>query len=600
VPAGRAALFVFDAAAGAIIGLAVAESANASTPRVLVQDGDRWLVFEQPVEVLEAREPGDVLDLLRLADGALAAGRWLAGYVGYEAAAAFGLATQPPDPDGPPVFWLGVFEAPCETSVELPGDGAPSPQHWRPALDPRAYAAALASVHERIAAGDTYQANVTFPLVAPLAGEAFELFARLVAVQRPSHAAFLDLGRFAVASASPELFFRREAGVLTARPMKGTAPRGATAEKDAALAAALRGSEKERAENLMVVDMLRNDLGRVAEVGSVSVEQLFEIERYPTLLQMTSSVRARSAAPLSAVLAALFPCASVTGAPKARTMEIIAATEIVPRGVYTGAIGWAAPGGDACFSVAIRTVVADRLRGTLAYGVGSGVVADSDAEREYEECLLKARVLEEPPFSLVETMAFLPGEGFRLLDGHLARLAASARHFAFPFQPARIEAELRRVASSAPGPLRVRLLLRADGTPVVQAAALPAPPQRPLRVGLAARPVDSGSPWLYHKTTRREVYEDAAASRPDCDDVLLWNERGELTESSVANVVVELAGVRVTPPVACGLLPGVERSRALVERRAREAVVRLSDLRAGRRVWLLSSLRGVREAVFVG
>jgi para-aminobenzoate synthetase/4-amino-4-deoxychorismate lyase len=581
----------------------MAALAHAPMPRppfVLVQDGERFLLFEGPLEVLEAREPGAVADVLRRADEALAASRFVAGYLGYEAAAAFSLPTRAPDPEGPPLAWLGVCEsaAAAEPPRVEPGEVAPAAR-WEPSLDAAGHAAALARIHAHLAQGDTYQVNFTFALGAALAEEPHALFARLVAVQRPRHAALVDLGRFAVACASPELFFRREDGILTTRPMKGTAPRGLTPEEDEALAESLRGSEKERAENLMIVDMLRNDLGRVAEVGSVEVPALFEVERYPTLLQMTSTVTARSEAPLSAVMEALFPCASVTGAPKRRTMEIVAATEARPRGVYAGAVGWAGPQGRASFAVAIRTVVADRDRGLATFGVGSGVVADSRAAAEYAECLLKARVLEEPAFALVETMAFHPGEGYRRLEGHLARLAQSARHFGFPLDMKRVEAALRAVVEGGVA-VRARLLLHADGRVEVQCGALPPPAKRPLRVGLAARPVDPRSVWLRHKTTRRDAYDEAVASRPDCDDVLLWNDRGELTESSIANVIVEVGGLRLTPPVDCGLLPGVERARAIAEGRAREAVVRLADLRPGQRIWLVSSLRGVREARLVG
>jgi para-aminobenzoate synthetase/4-amino-4-deoxychorismate lyase len=580
----------------------VAAWAPPAAPCAVVQDGERWLAFEAPIAVLEAREAGGVLSMLREADSALAAGHHVAGYLAYEAAAAFGLATLPRDLDGPPLVWLGVFAAPREVEPPGPPAGpAPGPGSFEPALDARGYAVRFERVKERIAAGDTYQVNLTFPMRGTLAEEPAVLFARLVAAQRPRHAAFLDLGRFAVASASPELFFRgSEDGSLVTRPMKGTAPRGATPDADEAAAAALRGSEKQRAENLMIVDMLRNDLGRVAELGSVETGRLFEVERYPTLLQMTSEVRARSRAPLSRLLAALFPCASVTGAPKARTMEVVAANEVAPRGVYTGAIGWAGPSGRCGFSVAIRTVVADRARGTASFGTGSGVVADSTAADEYAECLLKARILEEAPFALVETFALLPGEGFRGLDGHLARLAASARHFGFPLEMRRVEDALRQAAPRVVGSARARLRLDSDGQVAVEVTALPPPPSRTLQVGLAARPVDPASVWLYHKTTRRETYDEAAASRPDCDDVLLWNERGELTESTIANVVVEIAGQRLTPPVSCGLLPGVERARALAEGRAREGVVRLTDLRPGQRLWLISSLRGSREARLVG
>jgi para-aminobenzoate synthetase/4-amino-4-deoxychorismate lyase len=583
-----------------MIPAAVSPQAPPTAPFALVQDGGRFLLFEAPLAELVARDAADVRAVLAEADTALAAGRFVAGYLAYEAAAAFGFATRSPDPDGPPLVWLGVFEAPREAEPPRAEPGGPVPAaRWEPALDAAGHADALVRIHERLASGDTYQVNFTFPLRAPLAEDPLALFGRLLAAQQPRHAALVDLGRFAVVCASPELFFRREGGRLTTRPMKGTAARGVTPEEDEAQAAALRESEKERAENLMIVDMLRNDLGQVAEVGSVEAPALFEVERYPTVLQMTSTVTARSRAPLSALMAALFPCASVTGAPKKRTMEIVAEAETSPRGVYTGAVGWAGPDGTATFAVAIRTVLADRERGLASFGVGSGVVADSVAEREYEECLLKARILDEPAFALLETMAFHPGEGYRRLEGHLARLARSARHFGYPLDMRRVEEALRDVAVRGAA-VRARLLLHPDGRVEVQPGALPPAATRPLRVGISARPVDPRSVWLHHKTTRREIYDEAVASRPDCDDVLLWNDRGELTESCVANVIVEIGGQRLTPPLGCGLLPGVERARAIAEGRAREAVVRLGDLRPGQRLWLVSSLRGVREARLVG
>ena len=571
-----------------------------TAPFALAQDGTRFLLFETPLEVLEARDAASVPAVLREVDAALAAGRWVAGFLGYEAAAAFGLAVRAPDPDGPPLAWLGVFEGPREVEPPRAGVGGPAPDaRWEPALDAAGHAAALARIRDRIVAGDAGLVNFTFPLRAPLAEEPLALFARLLAVQRPRHAALVDLGRFAVVSASPELLFRLEGGRLEARPLKGTAARGLTPEEDAACASALRDSEEERAGNLLVVDALRNDLGPVAEAGSVEVPAFFDVERYPTVLHLTSTVTARSRAPLSAVIGALLPCASVTGAPKKKAMEIVAATEAVPRGIYAGTVGWAGPDGAASFNVAVRTLVADREQGLATFGVGSGVVADSAAPRAYEECRLKARVLDEPAFALLETMAFLPGEGYRQLEGHLARLARSARHFGFPLDMKRFEEALRDAAAPAVA-MGARVLLHADGHVEVQTGSLPLPPRRPLRVGIAARPVDPRSVFLHHKTTRREAYDAAVLSRPDCDDVLLWNDRGELTESSVANVIVEVGGQRLTPPLSCGVLAGVERARAIAEGRAREAVVRLSDLRPGQRLWLASSLRGVREARLVG
>jgi para-aminobenzoate synthetase/4-amino-4-deoxychorismate lyase len=580
---------------------AVASSSPPSPPFVLVQDGTRLLGFDAPSTTLETRDPGAVPGLLEEADRRLAGGSWVAGFVSYEAARGFGLVTRLPDPDGPPVAWLGVFDGPREAEWPRAPLGPPPAVRWQPALDPESYADAVERIRARIVAGDTAQANFTFPLVAALAEDPFALFARLVAGQRPRHASYVDLGRFVVASASPELFFRVENGVATARPMRGTAPRGRSGDEDARRAGALRSSEKERAANRTIVDVLRDDLSRVAETGSVEVVDLFDVETYPNLLQMTSTLRARvGRASLSSLVAALFPCASVTGAPRVRTMEILAAREVAPRGVYTGSIGWASPHGDASWSVAIRTAVADRERSAVVYGVGSGVVADSEPAAEYAECLGKARVLEEPVFALLETLAFLPGDGFHHLEGHLARMAASARHFSFPFDGRRVQQALREAAAPGTGAMRVRLLLHTDGRVAVETDPLAPPPSGRLRVGLAARSVDPESVWLYHKTTRREVYDEALASRPDCDDVLLWNARGEVTESAVASVIVEVAGTRLTPPLSCGLLPGVERARVLAEGRAREAVVRLADLREGSRLWLASSLRGVREGVFVG
>ena len=571
-------------------------------PWALVQDGQRLLRFQRPEAVIEARAVAEVPEALRRLDAAQAAGRWVAGYLAYEAAGAFGLSTHRPDPAGPPLLWLGVFGSPEAVAPLVPAAGAarvPGMDRWQPGLDAAGHAEALATVHERIAAGDTYQVNFTFPMSAPLGEDPLDLFWRLLAVQRPLHAAFVDLGRFAVASASPELFFHLEGGVLTTRPMKGTGPRGLTLDEDGRRADALRESEKDRAENLMIVDMLRNDLGRVAEIGSVEVPSLFEVERYPTLLQMTSTVTARSRASLVEILAALFPCASVTGAPKKRTMEIIAAHERGPRGVYTGTVGWADPDGRACFNVAIRTAVADRELGRLSYGVGSGVVADSVAAEEYAECLLKARILEERPFSLLETLAFRPGEGYRRLEGHLARLRGSARYFGVPLDEARVEQALREAAGTTEE-TRVRLLIHGDGGVAFESQPLPPASPEPLRVGLAARPVDPGSVWLHHKTTRREVYDEALASRPDCDEVVLWNSRGEITEATTANVVVEVAGRRATPPVSSGLLAGVERSHLLAEGGVRESIVSVGDLRPGQRVWLVNSVRGLRAAEYVG
>jgi len=572
----------------------------------LLQDGRRFLQFEGPESVVTAFTASEVLRALCELDRAASQGFWAAGFLAYEAAAAFGLAVLPPQP-GLPLVWFGLYRdaRPAEPPA-APVTGVETKGSWEPALDASRHARALASLQERIAAGDTYQVNFTFPLCAPLIGDPWACFSSLFQAQRPGYAAYLDTGRFAICSVSPELFFDWHEDRLEARPMKGTAPRGRTAREDEACGKALAASEKDRAENLMIVDMLRNDLGRVAEPGSVKVTELFAVERYPTLLQMTSSVEARTKAGLLEIVSALFPCASITGAPKVRTMEIIAQAEGGPRGIYTGAVGFVAPGRRARFNVAIRTVVIDREREEARYGVGSGVVADSSAAGEYAECLLKARILSEPPLRLLETMRWDPGSGFFLGRAHLDRLMASAEFFGGHVSRPQVENELQALATRLEGPSRVRLLVDLDGRTETQASPLDGrgqvwncelqftiPDLTPVPVALAKAPVDEVSPWLYHKTTRREVYDEALRQRPEAEDVVLWNSRGEVTESCRANLLVDLGEGLVTPPVECGLLAGVLRAQLLEKGRVREQVVKVGDLQRAGRVFLANSVRGV-------
>jgi para-aminobenzoate synthetase/4-amino-4-deoxychorismate lyase len=411
---------------------------------VLLQEGSRGFRFTAPTRVVVAMRPAEVMPALHVIEAAVnRRHQYAAGFIAYEAAAAFGLTVCTPPPDLP-LLWFGLY--PNATTLDdwwgtLARHAAPSTYAagpWQPALDRADHAASIHRIKDYLARGHSYQVNYTFPLRAAFTGEPLALFADLVAAQRSEQAAFIDTGRFVVCSASPELFFRLEGDRLTAKPMKGTAGRGLTLAEDDARIAELRQSEKNRAENLMIVDMIRNDLGRVAQIGSVAVPQLFEVERYPTLLQMTSTVTARTQASMAEILANLFPCASITGAPKVRTMQIIRELEPHPRGVYTGAIGMIGPDRRVRFNVAIRTVLVDRERQRASYGVGSGIVWDSDAAAEYEECLLKARVLAggEPSFELLETLLWEPDHGYFLLADHLKRLADTAVYFNVRVLPA--------------------------------------------------------------------------------------------------------------------------------------------------------------------
>ncbi len=579
-----------------------------AAPQVVLQDGDpeRWLFFGQPVEVLHAVALADVAPMLHRVEQAVAGrGLYAAGFLAYSAAPAFDPAMPVQSAGGLPLAWFGLFEPP-EVRQALPDVAAGAPPGydlgpWHAGVDYPTYAAAIARIKDHIARGDTYQVNYTFPMVASFAGDPWQLFLRLARSQAARHMAFVDTGPLAICSASPELFFHLHGGQLTSRPMKGTAPRGRTLAEDEAQAGWLRSSEKNRAENLMIVDMVRNDMGRIADFGSVHVPALFEVERYPTLLQMTSTVAATTPASLFAVLAALFPCASITGAPKISTMGIIAGLEVAPRGLYTGTIGYLAPGPHARFNIAIRTAVVDRTKGTATYGVGGGIVWDSAAADEYAECLLKARVLATPPprFDLLETMRWDPPTGYALLDRHLHRLVTSAEYFGISVDLARIQQELAALAATLPPqPHRVRLLVDQQGHSRLEARTLEPPrTPAPVRLGLSPVPVDPSYVFLYHKTTERSVYETARRSCPGCDDVLLWNERGEITETAIANVAVRLDDELVTPPVDCGLLPGTLRAELLATGQLQERVVSLADLARCAGIYVLNSVRGLREAV---
>jgi para-aminobenzoate synthetase/4-amino-4-deoxychorismate lyase len=420
----------------------------------------------------------------------------------------------------------------------------------------------------------------------------------------------VDTGRFAIASASPELFFERAGPQLTMRPMKGTAPRGRWSKEDAERAEWLGRSEKNRAENVMIVDMVRNDLGRVAEIGSVRVRKLWQTERYPTVWQLTSTVQAASDAPLTEVLRATFPCASVTGAPKRRTMQIIAELEPEPRGVYTGCIGFIAPQRRAQFNVAIRTMVLDRHTQCAEYGVGGGIVWDSKPDDEYREAHHKARVLTErvPEFSLLESLRWEPARGYWLLDYHLRRLRASADYFDYAFDAARVRAGLEHGTRELPAvPHKVRLLLRRDGGVIVTSAPLQIQ-REPVRLVMARTPVNSNDRFLFHKTTARAQYDVAWSERgrsfdalgSDADDVLLWNERGELTETCNANLVVRLGDDLFTPPVECGLLGGTYRAYLLEQGEIRERVIHKDELEHARALFRINSVRGWQSAELLG
>ncbi len=571
--------------------------------RIVLHDAGvgEWLCFEHAKAVVLARRREEVLPALREVERrAQRKGLYAAGFISYEAAPAFDAALQTHAAGDFPLLCFGLYSSPRVFRLPSTIPSAAMPTEWRASISPEEYARAVAQIKAHIARGETYQVNFSFRLFAPFYDDPWAFFLVLARAQGSGYSAYVDAGRYVICSASPELFFRLEGNLVIARPMKGTARRGKTLTEDLAQAHWLGCSPKNRAENVMIVDMIRNDVGRIAERGSVQASVLFEVERYPTLWQMTSTVVARSAASVTDILAALFPSASVTGAPKARTMSIIASLENLPRHIYTGCIGFFTPQRTAQFNVAIRTVLIDRQSRQAEYGVGGGIVWDSTGEEEYRECQTKAQLLTSvwPEFSLLEAILWTPRQGYFLLPYHLRRLRNSAAYFGYPLDVARVCARLDALAVSLP-PIahKVRLLLNRHGDITCEATPLARVPRptRP-RLRLAAQPVHTDDVFLYHKTTHRVVYENAANGCADGEEVLLWNERGDVTESTSDNVVVQIRGRLYTPPVSCGLLEGTFRAWLLENRKVEERVISIHELHRCEKIYLVNSIRKWREA----
>ena len=555
--------------------------------------GRRWLLFRDPVAVYVARAVDEVVPALEAVERDVQCGLWAAGFVSYEASPGFDSALAVRPDDGFPLLWFAVYREPQEVTLDVLDQGAVSPIDWQPVLAEDEYRRSIEQVKEHIALGETYQVNYTYRLRAPFAGDPYPLFARIIQAQQCDYGAYVNTPDWTICCASPELFFDLTDRELTSKPMKGTAPRGLWYADDRRNADDLHDSAKNRAENVMIVDMVRNDMGRIADLGSVEVTSLFEVEQYPTLWQMTSTVRCTTNAGMTEIFRALFPPASITGAPKTRTMQIIAELENAPRRVYTGTVGFIAPDQRAQFNVAIRTVLVDKRLGIAEYGVGGGIVWDSTVGSEFEECLTKARVLTESPpeFSLLETLLWTPGDGFHFLDRHLARLMESAEYFGRTICIEDISHALRESVTGTQ-PLRVRLVVPEDGAPAIDVRPF-TPHSGDYRVCLVKKPVDASNPFLYHKTTNRAVYEQAMRECTGYDDVLLWNEDGLLTESCIANLVVEIDGELFTPPIHCGLLPGIYRAHLLDQGEVQEREISVDDLPRCTNVFLINSVRGM-------
>lgn len=562
----------------------------------LLADGCDLRLFRNPRGVIAGADLAQGLADLR---AAAAAGDWLAGGFSYES----GLQLEPRlagRGKAPAFHWFGRFRPPERLSAATLGEIL-SP--WRnslpvpvatPLLARQDWVQMVGRAQALIASGDIYQANLSFPMQLALDRHPLGLFAQLFSVQAAPHGGIVHdgAGRWWL-SFSPELFFRLADGRLQVRPMKGTAPREPGAAADQAMARWLGQDAKNRAENLMITDLLRNDLGRVARTGSVRTTQLFAVETYPSVHQMTSTVAARLRPELDAldVVRALYPCGSVTGAPKIRAMQVIAELEESARGIYCGSIGWIAPAaGAAHFNVAIRTITC--AAGGTRLNVGAGITADSDAAAEWDECLLKGRFLKPArPATLIETMRLNAGGGIPRLALHLDRLAASAARFAFAFDRAALRQQLHALRPAQAQRLRVQL--SADGNIDLQSAEFPELPVDTVAVAVVPLPLPPDDWRLWHKVGARAFHDDAhrASGQFEC---VYERPDGLLTEGSFTNIFTARGGVLLTPPATLGLLPGVLRAELLQAGRAREAPLRRADLAQG--FWIGNSLRGLMPA----
>ena len=578
------------------------ETSLPSGPFVLLDDaragGSPARLYHSPSEILTTHDPLEVPALIdRLGEG----GEW-AGYLSYEAGLALEprLATRACPPAGA-LLWFARFDRYEEMAAEAVAGWLPDPAGgWAGTPRPRqrraAYDAALAQVQTLIEAGDIYQANLTIRADVPVAGDPLALYAGLRQRAQAGFGGVIWTGQDWFLSLSPELFFALQGGKVTTKPMKGTSVRGGDPGEDAMFKARLAADPKQRAENLMIVDLLRNDVSRVAVPGSVEVPHLFAVESYPTVHQMISTITARLAPgeTVSSLLRAIYPCGSITGAPKIRAMEVINLVEAEPRGIYTGSIGRIDSQGDAAFNVAIRTlhIPSGATRATL--GLGGGIVADSRSGEEWAECLAKGRFVPDPRrFDLIETMRFDPFDGIKLLDFHLARLAASAATFGIAMDRHAVRNALQAATFRLDRPHRVRLLLSATGQIAIEIGEAPPLVEGPLAVQLVPLPVSPRDFRLRHKTTDRAFY-DQARQNAGAAEVLFVDPNGFLTEGSFTNIFLERDGLLLTPPLSRGLLPGALRAALLAEGRAREADLREADLAGG--FFLGNALRGLFPA----
>lgn len=558
---------------------------------------DNPYFFSHPKQIIQTSIIADILPCLARIEQEVQKGHYAAGFISYEAAAAFRPYLQTHSVGSLPLIWFGIFDQPVDVSVFV--DTEPSKQsmiypQWQPNISWEEYQSAIQAIKDHIAKGDTYQVNYTLQMKAAFQQDPYAFYLHLLQAQQSRYSAYIESDHFQILSASPELFFEVNHGTILTKPMKGTAPRGMNNEQDL-LQQQILHNEKNHAENLMITDLLRNDLGQIAQQGTVNVTSLFDAEKYPTVWQLTSTITAqlKDHTTLTDIFTALFPCGSITGAPKANTMKIIQALEKSPRGLYCGAIGVITPNDQAVFSVPIRTMVIQDQQAT--YGVGGGITWDSTSQDEYQEVFHKMQVLYQSkvPEHLLESLLLEDGKYF-LYDEHLQRLKSSAVYFDFAFHQDEIERALQQLKDKySAGRWKVRLLLDKKGVIECEAQSITVLTS-PLYVSWAENSVQSDNVFLYHKTTKRDFYPKATLDH----EILLFNEKNEVTEFVNGNFVWFHQGEWLTPPLQSGLLNGTMRQHLLVQGKIKERIIHKKDLQESCKIAFINSVRGWRDVVW--
>jgi para-aminobenzoate synthetase/4-amino-4-deoxychorismate lyase len=566
-------------------------------------DSREWFSFQDPLEIFQCFSIDEVIPILKSIDNKTRNNMSVAGFISYEAAPAFDPALKAKELSSFPLCWFGLYDKVDRINPSDYKRKKFEVGDWIPSIDKSEYFRNIKKIKEYIAAGYTYQVNYTYRLRSKFKGDPLSYFWELADKQKTDYTAYIDTGDFIICSVSPELFFMLDGDTIISKPMKGTAPRGRYCDEDIENERRLSQSIKNRAENIMIVDMIRNDLGRISDTGSVQVESLYDIEKYNTVLQMTSSVKAKTNASIISIIAAMFPGASVTGAPKYQTMKIISTLETTPRKIYTGCIGFILPGRKAQFNVAIRTVLIDQKLSQAEYGAGGGIVWDSDEKKEYEESQIKIKVLSDnaPTFDLLETILWTTQDGYFMLDYHLRRLKDSSEYFGFSFNQDDIRKKLDRISDHFSNKShKIRLLLAEDGNITTTSEAIHNnSPINPVKLTFSKIHVNSSNPMLYHKTTNRQMYEKAKKLHLDCDDIIFINERNEITETSIYNIVLKINGEYITPPISSGLLPGTFRAFLLDRNQIKEKRLTLSDLRNCDEIFVINSVRKWQRAIIL-